>query len=57
MTERDEQALTDDSLMPFGKHRLKPLGEVPDSYWRWFLTQDWCDDYPLLVAYANLVDD
>ena len=46
--------LTDDSIMPFGKHKGSRLGDVPDSYWRWFLGQDWCDDWPELVEYANL---
>ena len=49
--------LDDDSLMPFGKYKYRPLGEVPDSYFRWFLSQDWCDDYPDLVEYANQVID
>lgn len=47
--------LNDDSLMPFGTHKGKRLGDVPDHYWRWFLVQDWCDDYPELVEYANTV--
>ncbi len=47
--------LHDDRLMPFGKHEGKRLGEVPDSYWRWFLRQDWCDERPELVEYANHV--
>lgn len=47
--------LHDDSRMPFGKYKGQRLGEVPDSYWRWFLSQDWCDEWPDLVEYANLV--
>lgn len=46
--------LHDDSLMPFGKHKGQRLGLIPDSYWRWFLEQDWCDKWPDLVEYANL---
>jgi len=45
--------LTDDDPMPIGKHKGKRLGDVPDSYWAWFLDQDWCDKYPKLVEYAN----
>ena len=54
---RTNKTTLDDSFpMPFGKHKGKPLGEVPDHYWRWFLQQDWCDQYPDLVDYANLVE-
>ena len=45
--------LHDDSKMPFGKHGGERLGDVPDSYWRWFLSQDWCDEWPDLVEYAE----
>lgn len=48
---------SDDDKMPFGKHKGERLGDVPDSYWRWFLGQQFCDNYPDLVQYANLVDD
>jgi uncharacterized protein (DUF3820 family) len=52
------RALHDDSEMPFGKYRGQRLGEVPDHYWRWFLDQDWCGQYPDLVDYANqIVED
>lgn len=47
--------LHDGDLMPFGKYKDKPIGEVPDSYWRWFLTQTFCDQFPDLVEYANLI--
>lgn len=47
--------LHDDDEMPFGKHKGERLGNVPDNYWRWFLSQDWCDDWPKLVEYANLI--
>ena len=49
--------LNDDDRMPIGKWKGTRLGEVPDHYWRWFLGQDWCDKYPDLVKYANLVDE
>ena len=50
--------LNDADLMPFGKHKGKTLGSVPDDYWQWFLRQPWCDDHPKLVEYANhCVDD
>jgi uncharacterized protein (DUF3820 family) len=43
--------------MPFGKYKGQRLGEVPDSHWRWFLAQEWCDEWPKLVEYANLIDE
>ncbi len=49
--------LHDNDKMPFGKYKGQPLGEVPDSYWRWFTGQDFCDEYPDLVEYANLIVD
>lgn len=49
--------LHDDDKMPFGKHKGERLGEVPDSYWLWFLKQDWCDQWPDLVEYAKLVEE
>ncbi len=45
--------LHDDDKMPFGTHSGKRLGEIPDSYWLWFLKQSWCDQWPALVGYAN----
>jgi len=53
----EPRTLHDDSRMPFGKWRLERLGNVPDYYWRWFLQQDWCDEWPELVEYANGVSD
>lgn len=51
-------AKTDDDKMPFGKYAGQRLGDVPDSYWMWFLSQSWCDSYAGLVEYANhCVDD
>lgn len=49
--------LHDDDRMPFGKYKNQRLGAVPDDYWRWFLVQPWCEKYPDLVEYANLIDE
>ena len=58
MGEYSPDDLHDDDEMPFGKHKGESLGAVPDDYWLWFLKQPWCDDWPLLVRYANnVVDD
>ena len=45
--------LHDNDLMIFGKYKGTRLGDVPDDYLIWFLSQDWCDMFPDLVEYAN----
>lgn len=53
----NRRRLNDDDKMPFGKYKGQKLGDVPDSYWQWFIEQDWCDEWPDLVEYANIVVD
>jgi hypothetical protein len=53
----DQNRLNDNCLMEFGKHKGKKLAEIPDHYFKWFLKQDWCDQWPELVEYANVVID
>lgn len=48
--------LTDDDRMLWGKYKDERLGDIPDDYWQWFLKQDWCDNWPDLVEYANVID-
>ena len=31
-------------LMSFGKHKGEPLADIPRSYLRWLLDQDWLYD-------------
>lgn len=53
----NEKRLTDDDKMPFGAHKGKRLGDVPDDYWQWFLQQYWAwTSYPQLVEYAKVVE-
>jgi uncharacterized protein (DUF3820 family) len=49
--------MTDDDFLPFqkGKFAGYRLGKIPDWWFRWFLQQDWCDDWPDLVEYANVI--
>lgn len=49
--------LTDDDLMPFGKHKGERLGDVPDDYLRWLGKQNWIDNFPDLSDYINLIED
>lgn len=53
----DTFKVNDDHLMPFGKHKQegKTLGQVPDSYWKWFERQDWAHEWPNLLEYAQLL--
>jgi len=51
------EPLNDDSPMPWGKHKGIRLGDVPQDYLKWFLTQDWCDEWPDLKQYAETVTD
>jgi hypothetical protein len=48
--------LNDGSIMPIGKFKSYTLGEVPDWWWQWFRKQSWCDKYPDLVEYANVLE-
>ncbi len=49
-------SLHDDSIMTWGKHKGQLLKNIPDSYWAWFLDQDWCNEYPQHVEYAKNCD-
>jgi uncharacterized protein (DUF3820 family) len=34
-------------VVSFGKHKGKPVEDVPDSYLRWLLEREWfCDKFP-----------
>lgn len=35
--------LTDNSPMPYGTHKGKPMVEVPDDYLRWLYDNNKCD--------------
>lgn len=47
----------DDSIMYFGKHKGEKLGEIPDSYFRWLLNQEWFSEHGLLKEYAETIED
>lgn len=49
--------LNDDSKMPFGKFQGERLVDVPTWYWYWFQRQPWCDEWPDLVKYANVIEE
>ena len=42
-----------DTQMPWGKHKGKPLKAVPLWYWKWFLQQEWAEHHQDLLVYAE----
>ena len=44
--------LSDESLMPWGKHLGKRMADVPTAYLKWFAHERWRDVYPETLAYA-----
>ena len=48
--------LTDEDLMPFGKHKGERLCDIPASYFLWLSGQDWLDKFPALKAYVDSED-
>jgi uncharacterized protein (DUF3820 family) len=46
--------LTDDSKMPFGKHKDTLMKDVPRDYLEWLVTQDWVPGkWPQIIDYVN----
>ena len=45
--------LTDQSLMPFGKHRGKMMCTVPCDYLVWLYNQDWITSWPDVKDYIE----
>lgn len=44
--------MTDDSLMPFGKHKGKRMEDVPASYLHWW----WCESGRFQIETSNVAD-
>ena len=36
-------------IMPWGKYKGEEMSEIPDSYLRWCLEQDWIDKWPKVI--------
>ncbi len=45
--------LTDDSPMPFGKHKGVPMMKVPASYLHWWWTKADSTSHPQVAAYIE----
>ena len=54
-TKVSEPVISDEDIFPWGKYKGRTFGDVPDDYFQWFLSQDWCDNWPDIVEYANLI--
>jgi len=48
---------TDETLMPWGKHKGTPLSDVPGSYLAWLIEQPWIKDWPGLHSYLKSIED
>lgn len=49
----DRTPWTDDTLMPWGKHKGTKMIEVPGDYLYWLSEQKWILDWPGLHAYLK----
>lgn len=47
------QRLTDDSPFPFGRHKDKPMRDVPASYLDWLRGQNWLPQWPDVAEYID----
>ena len=56
MTEEKKQypPMTDDSRMFFGKHKGKPMKQVPADYLLWVREQEWITKFEDLFTYIEL---
>jgi hypothetical protein len=53
----DKQPWTDETVMPWGKHKGTQLCEVPGSYLAWLIEQPWIKDWPGLYSYLKSIED
>lgn len=47
------EPLTDESLMPFGKHKGTKMINVPASYLLWLSKQEWIEEWPAVLDYIE----
>jgi len=45
--------LNDDSPFPFGRHKGKPMRDVPASYLDWLRGQSWLPQWPDVAEYID----
>ena len=49
--EKSKFESTDESIMYFGAHKGEKLANLPDSYCKWLLQQDWIKSHEGLYVY------
>ncbi len=49
----NKEPWTDDTIMPWGRHKGVPLGEVEAGYLVWYFGKSWAKDWPGLYAYVK----
>jgi len=49
----DKTPWSDDTIMPWGKHKGVRLEEVPGDYLYWLSQQKWIVEWPGLLAYLK----
>lgn len=52
-----EPAWTDQTVMPWGKHKGQKLSELPASYLLWLFEQTWIRDWHGLYLYLKKNED
>ena len=49
--------VSDDTQMPFGKHKGTKMKDVPSDYLDWLHGQFWVSDWPTVLAYIEKMRD
>ena len=49
---KDFVPTNDDTLMPFGKHKGKRLGDIPADYLIWLYDQEWFQKFEDIFEYV-----
>lgn len=58
MFDEDEELPKEEAMkMPFGKHKGEPVSDIPRSYFRWLLEQDFIYDDKLKDLLSEIEDE
>lgn len=50
---KDNKPWTDETVMPWGKHKGEKLEEIPYSYFLWLMEQSWLGSWPQMKLYIK----